>query len=83
MSPRKKSKGHSGLESDYTYAGYLGYPFQNRAVNSTVSNRIVICLKYHWSEKGRDSVLHGAFFRTDILSSQYTPLSGCFARWSS
>jgi hypothetical protein len=28
----------------------------------------------HGSAKGRDSVLCGAFFRTDILSSQY---SGC------
>ncbi len=52
--------------------GYFVYPFQSRAGNSTVSNRIVICLKDHRSEKGRDSILHGAFFRTDILSSQYT-----------
>jgi len=47
---------------DLPCTGYLGYPFQNRAENSTVSNRIVLCLTEHWSEKGRDSVLCGAFF---------------------
>jgi hypothetical protein len=38
--------------------GYLGYPFENRAGNSTVSNRIVLCLQDHASEKERDSVLY-------------------------
>jgi len=50
-------------------AGYLGYPFQNRAVKSKVSNSIALCLMYHWSEKGLDSVICDAFFRTDSLSS--------------
>jgi len=39
-----------------------------------VSNRIVLCLQDHANEKGRDSVLHSAFFRTDIRSSQYSYL---------
>jgi len=29
----------------------LGYPFENRAGNSTVSNRLVLCLQDHASEK--------------------------------
>jgi hypothetical protein len=37
-----------------------------------VINSIAMCLMYHWSEKGRDSVICGAFFRTDIRSSQYS-----------
>jgi hypothetical protein len=38
-----------------TCTGYLGYPFQNRTVNSTVSNRLALCSMYHWSEKELDS----------------------------
>src|SRR6266699_1774639 len=52
----------------WTNFRYLGYPFQNRAVNGKVSNSIAICLMYHWSEKGLDRVICVAFFRTDIPS---------------
>jgi transposase len=46
----------------------LRYLLQNRAVNCTVSNSIALCLMDHGSEKGRDGVICGAFFRTDILT---------------
>ena len=42
-----------------------------RSRKSKMSYRIVLCLKYPRSEKGRDRVLCSAFFGTEILSSQY------------
>jgi hypothetical protein len=35
-----------------TCTGYFGYPFQNRAVSTSIA----LSLTYHWSQKGRASV---------------------------
>jgi len=50
------------VKGEVGFTGYLGYPFQKEVVKSKVSYSIALCLMYHLSEKGRDSIICDAFF---------------------
>jgi len=49
-----------------TCAGYIGYPFKNRAGSSTASSSLAIYLLERENGKGPEAVVFDVLFRTDI-----------------